>query len=112
MNLTPLVKILKIENTFNISIIDLIDRNLNDITEVENLEYENNLFLEKCWKIENVEIEKNQFEYAASKGGAVKIPDYNFYEVLEQYEYIKLQIENTLKILNEIKFNLITENKK
>lgn len=48
MNLTPLVKILKIENTFNISIIDLIDRNLNDITEVENLEYENNLFLEKC----------------------------------------------------------------
>lgn len=103
----------KIENTFNISIIDLIDRNLNDLTEVENLEYKNNLFLEKILKkIENVEIEKNQFEYATSKGGAVKVPDYNFYEVLEQYEYIKLQIENTLKILNEIKFNLITENKK
>lgn len=81
----------KIENTFKIDILNLMNKNLNDVTIVKNLiNTLEKLLYELITKIEKVEKEKTLNEY----------------EKLEQYKNTRTIFKNTIILLTEIENNL------
>jgi possible transcriptional regulator len=81
----------KIENTFKIDILNLMNKNLNDMTIVKNLiNTLEKLLYELITKIDKVEKEKTLNEY----------------EKLEQYKNTRTIFKNTIILLTEIENNL------
>ena len=81
----------KIENTFKIDILNLMNKNLNDVTIVKNLiNTLEKLLYELITKIDKVEKEKTLNEY----------------EKLEQYKNTRTIFKNTIILLTEIENNL------
>lgn len=81
----------KIENTFKIDILNLMNKNLNDVTIVKNLiNTLEKLLYELITKIDKVEKEKTLNEY----------------EKLEQYKNTGTIFKNTIILLTEIENNL------
>ena len=107
----------KIEDGFNIDLGIIINNNLNDIENIENIEYELKSSLASISKkVDKLEEDINLYDYVAVNGGLTEEfeSQFNFGEMrrIEYYKNIQNRIKNTLDLLESIKDNLSEDNKK
>ncbi|WP_335997271.1 helix-turn-helix domain-containing protein [Fusobacterium polymorphum] len=107
----------KIEDGFNIDLGIIINNNLNDIENIENIEYELKSSLASISKkVDKLEEDINLYDYVAVNGGLTEEfeSQFNFGEMrrIEHYKNIQNRIKNTLDLLKSIKDNLSEDNKK
>ena len=107
----------KIEDGFNIDLGIIINNNLNDIENIENIEYELKSSLASISKkVDKLEEDINLCDYVAVNGGLTEEfeSQFNFGEMrrIEHYKNIQNRIKNTLDLLKSIKDNLSEDNKK
>ena len=107
----------KIEDGFNIDLGIIINNNLNDIENIENIEYELKSSLASISKkVDKLEEDINLYDYVAVNGGLTEEfeSQFNFGEMrrIEHYKSIQNRIKNTLDLLKSIKDNLSEDNKK
>ncbi|ASS39694.1 helix-turn-helix domain-containing protein [Fusobacterium sp. oral taxon 203] len=107
----------KIEDGFNIDLGIIINNNLNDIENIENIEYELKSSLASISKkVDKLEEDINLYDYVAVNGGLTEEfeSQFNFGEMrrIEHYKNIQNRIKNTLDLLESIKDNLSEDNKK
>lgn len=107
----------KIEDGFNLDLGILINNNLNDIENIENIEYELKVSLNSISKkVDKLEEDVNLYEYVAVNGGLTEEfeAQFNFDEMrmIEHYENIQNRIKDTLNLLESIKDNLSVNSKK
>ena len=107
----------KIEDGFNLDLGILINNNLNDIENIENIEYELKVSLNSISKkVNKLEEDVNLYDYVAVNSGLTEEfeAQFNFDEMrmIEHYKNIQNRIKDTLNLLESIKDNLLVNSKK
>ena len=107
----------KIEDGVNLDLGILINNNLNDIENIENIEYELKVSLNSISKkVNKLEEDVNLYDYVAVNSGLTEEfeAQFNFDEMrmIEHYKNIQNRIKDTLNLLESIKDNLLVNSKK
>ena len=107
----------KIEDGFSLDLGILINNNLNDIENIENIEYELKVSLNSISKkVNKLEEDVNLYDYVAVNSGLTEEfeAQFNFDEMrmIEHYKNIQNRIKDTLNLLESIKDNLLVNSKK